>query len=171
MYPIIRGLCQESAQILGQAFQDDPTVSAIFKGLSGEEKVKRLTVAFAAELSACVRRGYPLCVRDNDRIAAAAIIHPPHTYPLPWLEQVELLRKTVREAGSYGLDRWLVYLSETKKWHPKQDHYYLELLGVKPGLQGNGFGSTILKEIVRKARRGSSGLLLGNRKSAQCAAL
>jgi len=160
VYPIIRGLCRESVQLLAQAFREDPLVFAIFAGLSGDERVKRLMVAFAAELSVCVRRGYPLCVRDNDRIAAAAIIHYPQTYPLSRLEQVKLLSKMVRDAGSYGLGRWLVYQSEVEKYHPKQGHYYLELIGVKPGLQGIGFGSTILKEMIRKANEDRVGCYL-----------
>ena len=35
--------------------------------------------------------------------------------------------------------------------HPKEDHWYLPFIGLDPSKQGQGIGSLILKESLKKA--------------------
>jgi len=160
--PISNNTYREAASLLGRAFQDNPVPVAIFQGLPAHERVKRLVVGFAADLTICVKKGNPLIIKENDNIVAVAIIYPPGSYPLSPIDQILMLTKTIWGDGFYGLGRWLTYLSNIEKLHPKQPHYYLEYLGVEPGNQGKGLGSALLKFLTEKADIEQMGCSLEN---------
>jgi GNAT superfamily N-acetyltransferase len=160
--PVSSLASREAAQVLGLAFTDDPLVTAVLRGLPSDERIKRLKAMFIAELSACVRRGCPLAVMAGDKILAAAIIYPPGTYPLPLHEQVKVVVKGIAGAGFYGLVRLLRVVSDFKKHHPKERHYYFECMGVEPCLQGRGFGSAIFRHLVQRADDDHVGCYLEN---------
>ena len=141
----------EAAQVLGRAFKDDPLVAAVLRGQPPDERVNHMTALFTAGLLVCVRRGSPLAVMERDKTLAAAIIYPPGTYPLPLHEQVKVALKTIGGAGLYGLGRALRAFGDLAKHHPKDNHYYLQFIGVEPALQGKGMGSTILSHLVQRA--------------------
>ncbi|MBW2365484.1 MAG: GNAT family N-acetyltransferase [Deltaproteobacteria bacterium] len=165
--PLAMADFQEGARVLGRAFQDDPVAVSILRAVSPTIRVKRLTVAFSADLNACERRGMPIHVREDDRIAGVAIVHPPGTYPLPITAQMGILLKTVLRNGPYGFGRWLTYLSHIEKQHLKDPHYYLEFIGVEPDLHGKGLGSSMLKHLASSADQDQVGCFLetGNPKN------
>jgi hypothetical protein len=55
--PLSRADFQEGARVLGRAFQDDPVAVSILRAVSPTVRVRRLAVAFSANLDACERRG------------------------------------------------------------------------------------------------------------------
>jgi ribosomal protein S18 acetylase RimI-like enzyme len=148
------------AQMLGRAFRDHPLVLSIFRGLPGEERIKRTAIAFAGDLSVCVNKGYPLHIVKNGNIGAAAVIYPPGAYPLSMVDNLLMFAKVIWGCGFFGLGRWLEWLSYAEKKHPKQPHYYLEYIGVEPALQRKGLGSEILKCLTEKADTAQVGCYL-----------
>jgi len=158
--PLAKADFREGARVLGRAFQDDPVVVSILKDVVPTKRVKRLTVVFSADLNACGRRGMPLYVRENDRIAGVAIVHPPGAYPLPITAQMGILLKSLLRNGPYGFGPWLTYLSHIEKQHLKDPHYYLEFIGVEPDLHGKGLGSSMLKHLASSADQDQVGCFL-----------
>ncbi len=152
----------EAAEVLGRAFKDDPLSVAVLRGQPPAERVKHMAALFTAELSVCVRRGGPLAVTEHDKTLAAAIIYPPGTYPVPLHEQVKVVLKTIGGAGLYGLGRATGAFGDLAKHHPKDNHYYLQFIGVEPALQGKGMGSSILSRLVQRADYDRVGCYLKN---------
>jgi len=142
---------KEAAQVLGRAFMDEPVSQTVYRRLSPEKRLKNLTADFTGELTVCIKSGEPVHVSQDDKIAAAALIYPPEAYPLNRLDDLRLLFWMVWGHSPYDVRVWLRWLKEAEKHHPKEPHYYLEYLGVEPGLQGSGLGSIILEHLTSKA--------------------
>jgi ribosomal protein S18 acetylase RimI-like enzyme len=160
--PVREDACQEAANVLGRAFIDNPIPVAIFQELPEIEHQKRINVAFAADLEICAKIGKPLLIKEKDSVVAVAVIYHPGSYPMPFMNQISLLIKVIWGAGFYGLGRWMTYLLEIEKLHPKQPHYYMEYLGVEPAYQGKGLGSALLKMLTEKADTEQMGCYLEN---------
>ena len=160
--PVSEDTNQENANVLGRAFIDNPIPVAIFQELPAIDRQKRLTAAFAADLEICAKTGKPLLIKEKDHVIAVAVIYHPGSYPMSLINQILLLIKVIWGAGFYGLGRWMTYLSEVEKLHPKQPHYYLEYLGVEPAYQGKGLGSALLKFLTEKADSEQMGCYLEN---------
>jgi ribosomal protein S18 acetylase RimI-like enzyme len=152
--PLTAQHLKEASGVLGQAFRDDPGWRAIFAGLDDDERLRRMSWFFHANLSACLNKGLPVEIRDQDRIVAAATIYPPKAYPLPMLEQLTMFSKSLWHAGLFKRNTWIImkralgWVDEMSKEHPKQIHYYLEYVGVMPDCQGQGMGSSIITKAV-----------------------
>lgn len=150
----------QAAQVLGRAFLDEPVSQWIYRGLSPEKCLKNLVADFTGELSVAIRRGEPVHVNQNGKIAAAALIYPPGAYPLKGLDELRLLFWTIWGHSPYDLKAWMSWLEETEKQHPREPHYYLEYIGVEPSLQGNGLGSDILRHLTSEADKAQAGCYL-----------
>jgi GNAT superfamily N-acetyltransferase len=156
----------ECAWVLAQAFQNDPAFSALGIGLNSRSGQQLMTGYFTASLSTCVRKGQPIQVRDHDQTTAVASIYPPGTYPTPLMEQVRMFSESLWRAGLFRRATWtmmkraIIYLDDFKHVHPKQDHYYLEFLGVLPGCQRQGLGSLMVKTLMQIADQEQVGCYL-----------
>ena len=141
----------ESAAIIARAFENEPTVCAILRA-DPAVRTKRLASVFSIMMHTVEPRGWILQASKDDKPCGAAFMHPPGTYPIPVLSQLQIISKAVMRHGFQGLGRWIQLLNAYEKQHPKQlPHYYLELLGVLPEQQGRGIGSAMLRELVRRA--------------------
>ena len=160
--PITVQSYRQAAEVLGRAFVDDPVSVAVYRNFSSEKRIRALTVDFTAEVLLCVRKGYPIQVNDDGRVVAAAVIYPPGAYPLPTRDQWKLIIKSIAGNGLYDITSWLKWLREVDKHHPTEAHYYLEYLGVEPGYQGKGLGSSILSHLIAKADVAGVGCYLEN---------
>jgi GNAT superfamily N-acetyltransferase len=150
------------AQLLANAFIDDPVSIEVYKNFSPKRRLRALTVDFSIELLVCLRKGYPIQVNEDGKIAAAAVIYPPGTYPLPIIDQWSIMLKSFFKNGLYDIRGWLTWLDEIDKIHPTAAHYYLEYLAVEPEYQGKGFGSFILKYLNTRADKQGVGCYLEN---------
>jgi GNAT superfamily N-acetyltransferase len=151
---------KEAAQLLGRAFVDEPVSIRVYRNLSPEKRLKNLVVDFIGELSVGIQHGEPVHIRQGDKIAAAALIYPPKAYPLSRLNELRLLFWTVWGHSPYDIRIWMQWLAQAGKQHPQEPHYYLEYVGVEPGLQGRGLGSCILEHLTSKADQAQLGCYL-----------
>jgi len=164
--PLTAQHLEEAARVLGQAFRDDPFWLVLFEGLDEDERQRQLTWFFAASLFACLRRGWPLEVRDQNRTVATATIYPPKAYPLPLLEEVAVFAKCLWHVGPFRRNTWTTMvraagmLNELLKEHPQPVHYYWEFIGVRPDRQGQGIGSLITKALLQRADQEQVGCYL-----------
>ncbi len=160
--PTTRKSYNQVAQLLGNAFEDDPVSVAVYKNFSPEKRNRALTVDFSIELLLCIRQGYPIQINEDGKVVAAAVIYPPGSYPLPVVDQWLIVFKSILRNGMYDIRGWLKWLDETDRNHPSESHYYLEYIGVEPGYQGKGFGSSILKHLIAIADKQGVGCYLEN---------
>jgi ribosomal protein S18 acetylase RimI-like enzyme len=158
--PVTRQSCRQAARVLGAAFVDEPVSQVIYKGFSPEKRLRNLVSDFTVEMSACLRHGAPLQVRDQGRVVASAVIYQPGSYPLPRFEQAWISVRSILGHDLYDLRPWWRWLAETDRLHPQEAHYYLEYLGVLPEYQGQGFGSAILQLLTARADEGNAGCYL-----------
>ncbi len=148
--------------MLARAFVDDPVTVAVYKKFSPEKLLKALIVDFSAEMSVCLRRGYPIQVIECSAVVGAAVIYPPGKYPLPTIEQWLLILKSIIGNGFYDVGSWMKWQNEVDELHPGEPHYYLEYIGVEPSFQGTGVGSAILRHLCEKADKQQVGCYLEN---------
>ncbi len=160
--PITRQTYRQAAQVLGTAFADDPVSVAVYNNFSPEKRIHALTVDFSIELLVCIRKGYPIHINKAGKVVAVAMIYPPGGYPLPVIDQWSMMIKSILRNGVYDIRGWLKWLDETDNNHPAEPHYYLEYLGVEPGYQGKGFGSSILQHLAAMADENGIGCYLEN---------
>lgn len=172
VHPLEHTRYREAAGVLGRAFQNDPVVLAILKGMAPERRIEILTMAFDADLQICGPRGCPLEVMREERIAGAAIIHRPGGYPLPVSSQVGLLWKVFARglltSGAFAaFGRWLKWLAAIAKKHPAEPHFYLEFIGIDISWQGSGLGSQLLQRLADHADEDRVGCYLetGNQRN------
>jgi ribosomal protein S18 acetylase RimI-like enzyme len=162
IHPVTRHSCRQAALVLARAFANEPVSVAVYRNFSPERRVKALLVDFAAELRVCIRRGYPLQLKQEGKVIAVAVIYPPGTYPLPAWEGWLLLAKSILGNGFYDIRSWICWLDEVDKHHPTEPHYYLEYVGVDPEHQGRAVGSTLLRHLVVKGDEEGVGCYLEN---------
>jgi len=151
---------RQAAQVLANAFMDEPVSQRVYRGLTAAQHLKNLKADFSGELAICVRRGEPLELRQNGSILAAAAIYPPGAYPLRWYDNLRSLVSAIAGHSRYDLRAWLRWLEAVGELHPKMPHYYFEFMGVEPAFQGQGYGSRLMAEAVRRADAAGVGCYL-----------
>src|SRR5512136_2180640 len=95
LLPITAQDFHQAAQVLGNAFVDEPVSVAVYRDFTPERRARALAVDFSSEFAVCVRKGYPIQLRQDGRLVAAALIYPPGSYPLPAFDNWMFLLKSV----------------------------------------------------------------------------
>jgi ribosomal protein S18 acetylase RimI-like enzyme len=160
--PTTQQTYHQAAQVLSQAFVDDPVSVAVYKNFSKNRRIKALKVDFTVELLVCIRRGCPIQANEGDKTLGAAVIYPPGRYPLPVSDDWLLLLKSIWGNGFYDIGSWMKWLKEVGKLHPTEPHYYLEYIGVEPEYQSRGIGSVILQHLCDEVDAKGVGCYLEN---------
>jgi ribosomal protein S18 acetylase RimI-like enzyme len=76
--------------------------------------------------------------------AGAALWLPPDVHP-DEEAMIDLMQRTVPER--YRQDASAVF-EQMGRYHPRQPHWYLPLIGVDPAHQGHGYGSTLMQHAL-----------------------
>jgi GNAT superfamily N-acetyltransferase len=84
---------------------------------------------------------------DVEEGVTAAVWAPPGAE-----EDEQLGEQVVEIAGEYG-DRLGLVLGLLEENHPAEPHYYLFLLGTRPGWQGQGLGSALMRPMLERCDR------------------
>ncbi len=130
------------ATTLAHAFDDDPLTRWLFP--HEEVRRRKLPRFFRALLHASLPFGEVYTADDEQ---CAAIWNPPGTFPLGWVTDARLGLITTRLVGLRILTcaHGLLYFA---KHHPKEPHWYLQMLGTEPNWQGHGAGSAIMAPVL-----------------------
>jgi len=141
----------EAVEVLAEAFHDYPVMRFVLKdaGAAYEERLRAL-VGFFCELR--LTRDYPLIgVREHGALVAVAGINDPEAGPWPpalqnvWTAAGEVI-------GAAALERLERFETTAAALEPGDPHYYLGIIGVRPGLQGRGFARILIDELVGMSR-------------------
>jgi ribosomal protein S18 acetylase RimI-like enzyme len=80
--------------------------------------------------------------------AGAALWLPPNVQP-----DEEAMKALIQRTASQIQSDIERVFETMQSYHPREPHWYLPLLGVDPFLQGNGFGSALLKHALTACDR------------------
>jgi GNAT superfamily N-acetyltransferase len=85
----------------------------------------------------------------HERMIGAALWMPPGTWHLSPLSQLLLLPAIVRDLRA-DTPRLLKALNYIEKKHPREAHWYLPIIGVRPAWQGRGYGAALLRAMLER---------------------
>lgn len=132
------------AQALARAFYEDPVMQWVLPDDS--QRLRRLERSFD---SIFLKR---ICLPHDETytiegIAGGALWLPPGKGQLSLLDNLRLLPYMAAFWGR-NLPRALRSLSYLDSKHPHDPHYYLFILGVEPGWQGKGIGTSLMQPML-----------------------
>jgi GNAT superfamily N-acetyltransferase len=130
--------------VLAEAFLDDPVLGWLMPDDS--KRLARLRRFFAVELGhLTLPRGRVWTTSD---LTGAALSLPPGAWRVP-------LRATLLEGTAFGvhLSRAARLGAAMERRHLREPHYYVRDVGVHPDMQGNGFGSALLRPTLDRCDR------------------
>jgi Acetyltransferase (GNAT) family len=135
------------ATTLSGAFDDDPLTTWLFP--DADRRRRKLPTFFRSLLRASLPFGE---VYTTDDAKCAAIWNPPGTFPMGWYTDTKLGITTTRLIGPRiaVCAQGLMYFASH---HPKERHWYLQMLGTEPGSQSRGLGSAILGPVLERCDR------------------
>jgi GNAT superfamily N-acetyltransferase len=146
------------ATTLTHAFDDDPLTMWLFP--RDEARRRRLPRFFRSLLRASLPFGE---VYTADDARCAAIWNPPGTFPLGWRTDAKLGLITTSLVGLRitTCAQGLLYFASH---HPKERHWYLQMLGTDPEHQGQGLGSAIMAPVLDRCDRDGERIYLESSK-------
>ena len=135
------------AMTLARAFDDDPLTVWLFP--HDEARRRKLPDFFRALVRAALALGEVYRVGDGRGVA---MWNPPGTFPMGWRSELRVGLVTTRLVGP-RLATCARGLASFARQHPKERHWYLQLLGTDPPWQGRGVGSVILAPVLERCDR------------------
>lgn len=134
------------ARTLASAFSEDP----LFRWMVGPKAPleERMRIFFDAFLKQNLRKPDHLVFVSEDG-TGAAIWQPVDKWKVPPGELVRSLPAIVR-AFRGRVPAMMGALTAIEKQHPKEPHYYLEVLGTHKDRQGKGIGSAVMSGMLKR---------------------
>lgn len=150
--PLEQSQLREASAMLARAFDDDPVPRHLWPG----SRVRKLAsrAAFRSIVGLTLTAGEPYAALDDDgAVVGIGAWVPPTTQEPPHLWQ--RLRVIAGSAPallhpSTVLDG-MRFVREVEKRRPRNEHWYLAVLGVEPAWQGRGVGSALLAAVLDRA--------------------
>lgn len=132
---------------LANAFSEDPLFSWMI-GPDAPLEV-RMRVFFGAMAKMSLRKPDHLVFVAEDG-SGAAVWQPVGKWRVP---PIDLLRASpaVVRAFRTRVPVMMGALKAIEKVHPREPHYYLEILGTRKDRQGTGIGSAVMDPVLRRA--------------------
>lgn len=136
------------SEALARAFSDDPLISFLLR--DGRNRPARMAKLFklffklALPYGACdVTSGYE----------AVALWRPPGRWHIPFHHYIRNVRE-LRAIFGFGRGfRPARVMAQVDARHPKQPHFYLQVIGTDPVAQGKGYGGLVLRRHLAVADR------------------
>lgn len=145
------------ATILAAAMVDDPVTTWILRGRG--DRQRRLRILFEAVARWTMNAPDHVVHLDVNR-EGAALWHGIDRWIMPTRDVLRMSPVTLR-AGFIGT-RALRFNTVVQKAHPRQKHYYLEVLGTLPERQGRGIGGALVGAVLEKCDAQGVGAYLEN---------
>ena len=151
------------AHTLARAFDDDPLTTWLFP--NDATRARRLPVFFRSLLRASMPFGEVL---TTDGTRSVAIWNPPGTFPLSRGADARVGFTTARLVGPRIVSKakGLLFFATH---HPRERHWYLQMLGTDPQWQGRGAGSAVLAPVLARCDRDGERVYLESSKEANIA--
>lgn len=134
------------ADSLASAFSEDPLFTWMAGAGPGKPLQPRMRAIFDAFLKLDLGRPEHLVFTDESRIGVA-IWKAPNRWKMPNGDMVRALPAILRALGTKA-PRMIAAIGAIEKVHPKAEHYYLEALGTRQGMQSKGTGSAVIRHML-----------------------
>ena len=132
------------ANMLARVFDQDAHFNWLVR--QDERRQEALVQLFRLLVGELLGKEGELHVTADGR--AVAIGYPPGAGRLSLLKQLAFLRRYFPISGRAGFAARAMGL-QIMEWHrPKQPHYYLQVIGVETGMQGQGLGRTLMEPVL-----------------------
>jgi len=137
----------ELALTLSRAFDRDPVLSWVLRGDAGRPEALRRFFTYILRES--IPHGE---VTASEELDACAVWVPPGVWAKPprLVETLMMLPETLRWTGLSRLRRFMEMDAAEYERRPKEPHFYLAILGVRPERQGVGLGSALLRHTLSR---------------------
>ncbi len=152
---------EAAAQALFRAFWDDPLIGYYFPGEGLRRSLLPLLMRGAIKLAA----PYGESFTAGPAPVGGALWLPPGRSKVPLPSVLRIMLPDVWRWRPRALRRFLAVMDELDKKHPKQDHWYLMLLGIDPPRQGQGLGGLLMSDALGRADRDGLGAYLETHKA------
>ncbi len=144
---------EAAAEALAASHADYPAFRAVFP--DPQRRARALPPFFASALRDAIPFGSVLADLDGPRVLGVAAWLPPGAFP--WsparkLRAVPALLK-VLAAGPRCYPAFLRYGANAERAHPRDPHWYLVVLGIRPEAQRRGIGSRLVAPVLARADR------------------
>ena len=137
-------------EILGDAFSEDPLMRWISPNREYPRWCWPLAVPFLLPHDEVYMAGNGL----------GAAMWVPLGVKLNIRPSLAMLWDSWRRFGIGSILRFFQLMSTLEKHHPKDHHYYLFAIGVRPGSRGQGIGSALLEHVLQECDRQKVGAYL-----------
>jgi len=134
------------AAMLGRSFFDDPQMSFLFPDPTSRDE--DLAVLFELCLTAAMKRGNTFLLPGEAGPVGATIWSPPDVEVISDQEGAAMGPLVGERYGGEGLDRMRAMGEAMAAHHPTDTHFYLWIVGVEPGQQGQGLGEAMLAPVL-----------------------
>lgn len=131
------------AMILAAAMVDDPVTTWILRGRCDRDR--RLQILFEAVARWAMNTPDHVVHIDGNG-EGAALWHGVNRWIMPTRDVLRMSPATLR-AGFAG-PRALRLNAAVQKAHPREKHYYLEVLGTLPQRRGRGIGGALVRAVL-----------------------
>jgi GNAT superfamily N-acetyltransferase len=129
-------------ETLALAFHDDP----VFEWWIGDDSRRGELLPSFFEPIAKSYLAYDETYTVDEGVATAV-------WGPPGAEEDEQLPAVLGEAAEEHAERLFEVFELMEEKHPMEPHYYLFLLGTRPGWQGRGLGSSLMASVLERADR------------------
>jgi GNAT superfamily N-acetyltransferase len=133
---------------LASAFSDDPLFRWMAGAAPDQPLAPKMRIMFDAFLKLDLRRPDHLIFTDEDGIGASIWKHP-NKWKMPTGDMVRALPAMLRAIGT-KTPRMVGAITAIEKVHPKEEHYYLEVLGTHQDRQSKGIGSAVIGHMLER---------------------
>jgi GNAT superfamily N-acetyltransferase len=136
------------AAALASAFSEDPLFTWMAGAGPDQPLEPKMSTFFDAFLKLDLGRSDHLVFTDDDGIGGAIWRHP-NKWKVATGDLVRTLPAILRAFGT-KTPRMVGALTAIEKVHPKEEHYYLEVLGTHQERQSKGIGSAVIGHMLER---------------------
>jgi ribosomal protein S18 acetylase RimI-like enzyme len=134
------------ADALASAFAEDPLFGWMAGSTPNKPLEPKLRILFTTFLKFDLGRSDHLVFTDEDGMGGAIWKHP-NQWKMPNGDMVRAFPSMLRAFGAKA-PRMISAISAIEKVHPKEEHYYLEVLGTRQDMQSKGVGSAVIRHML-----------------------
>jgi len=138
--PAVWGDADPISETLGRAFFDDPMICFLLAAESTRPaKMPRL-------FKLLFKLGLPHGACDvTNGFEAVALWRPPGQWHVPFYQYITNGPEFLNVFGIRGGLHAMSMMDIVERHHPKEPHYYLQVIGTDPGKQGKGYGGVVMR--------------------------
>ena len=148
---LMKGQVDAAAAALAASHADYPAFCHVFP--DARRRARALAAFFRATVRDAVAFGAVQAAVENRVVLGVAVWLPPGTFPWSALRKARAAPSFMRVLAAYpfAFRTFVSYGSNAERVHPSERHWYLEVVGVRPGSQRQGLGARLIQPVLDQA--------------------